>query len=557
MVAGKLLAKACKRHGLQAFNYLEYPSLIRGSHQTAQVYASPENASCQRRDLDLLINFNTNGFEIHKDEITKDTVIVYNSDFGKLDLSKYKHVKKSQVIEIPIYSLAQENAGKRLASNMVSLGVSAYILGLDKKVFEVLLNDEFESKGKEIVEKNVKALNAGYKIAKDVGKQIIKEISKSKDDMILINGNESVGMGAIAAGLEFYSAYPMTPATGLLHYLAAAQDEYPIVVKHTEDEIGAINQALGASVAGARAMTGTSGGGFALMTEAVSFSGVAEIPLVIHEAQRTGPGSGLPTWNAQADLDFVLTAGHGDIVRVVLTPGTVQEHFELAKKAFYLAEKYQIPVFILSDKYILESHQTMPKPKSKHENERYSMVDDKDLKKDDSYRRYKITKNGISPRTIPGQEHGLALTNSYEHDEFGYATEEMEMTVNQVDKRARKLKSLIKEVPKPFLVGSKKAEVTFVGWGSTINVLKDTVAESDVKVNAIHVPCMKPFPVEAFKKVAKGAKKLVMVEGNHSGQGERHIQGLTGIKFDDHIRRYDGRPFYVKDLNDYAKKATK
>jgi len=553
MVAGKLLAKAAKKHGWQAFNYLEYPSLIKGAHQTAQVFASEKSAKCQRKYLDLLINFNENGFSKHKDEITENTVIIYNSNSGELDLGKYPHIKDGQVFKLPLYDFAKETAGTTLATNSVSLGISAYFLGLDKQVFIDLLTSEFQKKGQGLVDKNVTALNKGYEQASWLRDPIVKQINKQADEMIVLNGNEAVGMGAVAAGIEFYSAYPMTPATGLLHYLALAQNHYPIVVKHTEDEIGAINQAIGASVAGARSMTGTSGGGFALMAEGLSFAGVAEVPIVIHEAQRTGPASGLPTWTAQADLQFVLYGGHGDFVRVVLTPGSVQEHFELAMKAFYLAEKYQIPVFILSDKYILESHQTMPKPQDQYNIEKQSMLSDKDLKKTNDYLRYKITENGISPRTIPGQENGLGLTNSYEHDEFGYATEEIDMTVAQVDKRARKLQALVSEVPEPFLYGPEEAEVTFVGWGSTINVLEEVVNSGQSSVNAIHIPCIMPLPIDKLKELMSKAKKLVMVEGNQSGQAEKYITCSTGIQFTDHLRRYDGRPFYIEDLIEYSK----
>ncbi len=548
MLASKLMAKMAKRHGMQSFNYLEYPSLIRGGHQTGQVYADFENGSCQQRELDAIVIYTQDGFEIHENEMTDKTVIIYNDNFGEL---KDKHTKKwgKQIHEMSLSTWAKDTAGTALAANVVSLGVTAYLFGLEPDICKAVLKDEL--KQEKLVKKNFKAFDLGYKQAKKELKPIM-DIPVKKDDRILLNGNEALGMGALAAGLQFYSAYPMTPATGLLHFMNEHKHKLPVVVKQVDDEIGAINEAIGASFAGVRAMTGSSGGGFALMVEALSFAGTAEIPLVILEAQRTGPASGVPTWTAQADLQFVLTAGHGDFPKVVLTPGTVEEHFELAQTAVYLAEKYQLPVIILSDKYILESHQTMPTPDEEYNLERYSMATAKDLTKDESYLRYKDTKDGISARSIPGQEYGLHLANSYEHDQWGYATEDAETIAKAVDKRARKMETIMDELPEPYLIGPEKADITFVGWGSTVNVFLEAIKRAKKgTVNAIHIPCIKPLPVAAFTKLAKSAKKLVMVEGNANGQGANWIKQNTDIEMDDMLLRYDGRPFYAEDLVSY------
>ncbi len=554
MLASQLMAAMAKRHGMQAFNYLEYPSLIRGGHQTGQVYADFENASCQKRELDLIIIYTQQGFEEHEKEMTDKTVIIYNDDFGELK-QEYAEKWAGQVFAMSLSSWAKDATGTSLAANVVSLGVSAYILGLNPEICKQAVADTFKHKEK-IKDKNLQAFELGFTEAeKRFSEKKLKpilQISLKKDEKILLNGNEALGMGALAAGVQFYSAYPMTPATGLLHFMNEHKHKLPIVVKQTDDEIGAINQAIGASFAGARAMTGSSGGGFALMVEALSFAGTAEIPLVILEAQRTGPASGVPTWTAQADLQFVLTAGHGDFPKVVLTPGTVEEHFELAQTAVYLAEKYQLPVIILSDKYILESHQTMPEPEAVYEIERHSMVSEVDLPEDESYLRYKNTETGISRRSIPGQEFGLHLANSYEHDEWGYATEESETIAQSVDKRTRKMEAILDELPQPKLIGPQKAAVTFVGWGSTVNVLQEVVNKAEKgSVNAIHIPCIKPFPVKTFTDLADSAQKLVMVEGNSNSQGESWIRQKTGIKMDDRILRYDGRPFYAEDLINY------
>ena len=556
MVISKMVAKICKRQGLNAFSYLEYPSLIKGGHQTGQVFASSGQATAQKRALDVLVTLSKDGFSEHAAEITPETLIVYNADAGALDHQKYVKLTE-KIVEVPFRSIAKEQTGGFTAANIVALGVSAYYMGFEPTIVKEVIQDEFTGKGEAIIKADLIAFEAGFKTAQKLGAPLFttsnNDHNNNIDQQILLTGNEAIGLAAIGSGLQFYSAYPMTPATGLLHYLASQQENYPLIVKQAEDEIGAINHALGASFAGVRAMTGSSGGGVALMTESISLASITEIPLVILEAQRKGPASGLPTWTEQADLSFILTAGHGDTQRVVLTPGTVAEHFELTQKAFYLAEKYQLPVFILSDKYILESHQTMPQPDTIQSHSRESMIEAAPA--DDSFRRYEITDNGISPRSIPGQEHGLQLTNSYEHDTFGFATEEIEPTKAQVEKRARKLETLKQEMPQPYLVGPENAEVTFVSWGSTINVISQLIYEQSIQekqtANAIHIPAMWPFPTQEFEKLALQAQKLVMVEGNFSGQGEKLIQQETNVIFADRIHRYDGRPFYVEDLRQW------
>lgn len=553
MAVSKMIAKICKRHGLQAFNYLEYPSLIKGGHQTGQVFANDGPATCQQRNLDILVALGKNAFIHHVDEITSETLVIYNSDSGPIDKAEYAHLTE-KIVEVPFRSISKEKTGAFNAANIAVLGVSAYLLGFNHDIVKKIIEDEFADKGEEIINDDILAFEAGFEVAQGLSKPL-KQIPEHEDNKILLTGNEAVGLGAIAAGVQFYSAYPMTPATGLLHYLASQQGNYPLIVKHAEDEIGAINHALGASFAGVRAMTGSSGGGFALMAEAVSFASIAEIPLVILEAQRKGPATGLPTWTEQADLGFVLTAGHGDTQRIVLTPGTVQEHFDLTQKAFYLAEKYQIPVFILSDKFILESHQTITQPAFEMQNQRQSMIES--APEDGSYMRYAVTENGISPRSIPGQEHGLQLTNSYEHDLFGFATEDKESTIAQVEKRARKMGGVVEEMPQPYVIGPENAQTTFVCWGSTVNVVSQLIhileLENDHTVNAIHLPAVWPFPKEKFAELARNANKLVMVEGNQSGQAERLIRQETGIEMIDRIHRYDGRPFYVEDLRAWLK----
>ena len=561
MSSSRLFAKACKRQGLTAFNYYEYPSLIKGGIQSGQVFTSTFGATCQRKILNLLIIFHENFIQNHLEEIDQNTLIIVNSN--SFNRNKYPNIK-SKILAIDLNQLVKDEGADPLTVNVAVLGLSARLLNMNLKTISKIITEEF-SKNKNSVSQNITVLNAAYKKTDEIIKQgILQEIgtlaSSKEDKQLLLTGNEAVGLGALAAGLQFYSAYPMTPATGLMHYLAAMQKNYPIIVKHAEDEIGAINHALGASFAGVRSMTGSSGGGFALMVEALSFAGVSEIPLVILEAMRQGPATGLPTWTSQGDLNFVLQAGHGDFLKIVLTPGDVYEHYLLTKLAFKLAEKYQLPVIILSDKFILESSQTIPKIKLISTNQRLSMVNDGKLGKtnikENEYLRYKYTKNGISLRSIPGQTSAFQLTNSYEHDEFGFATEDAVTTKNAVDKRISKIHVLTKELPKPIYLGVSNPKMIFISFGSTINVLKNLLLEKSTKdkIAVIHLPCIYPFSSKELEKLINNKEaKVFVLEGNATGQLSTLIRGVSKINNFHSILRYDGRPFYVEDLLGFIK----
>lgn len=557
MLSSSLFAKVCKRHGMAAYNYYEYPSLIKGGVQSGQVYASYRLAGSQHRHLDVLILFHEKFLSEMSAELDANSLVILNAQ--SFDATKFPDLK-AKVVALNMTKISRETTGTVLSTNMVALGVSATVFALDLKILGEVVAQEFASKPK-VAELNLKAIEqacAQTKALQDAGQlPVLGPFEKRPDDKVLLSGNEAVGLGAIAAGVQFYAAYPMTPASGLLHYLAAQQANYPLVVKHTEDEIGAINQALGASFAGVRAMTGSSGGGFALMVEAVSFAGVAEIPLVILEATRQGPATGLPTWTSQGDLNFVLGAGHGDFLRVILTPNSVTDHFELTKQAFYLAEKYQLPVFILSDKQMLESQQTMVKPNLAVQNQRFSLVEngkpgDVGLSAE-TYRRYANTADGISVRSLPGQKEGWQLTNSYEHDPYGFATEDALQTKAAVDKRARKLPALLKELPVPRYYGSEKPEKIFFAFGSTVGVLQETLlAQPDFPVAVIELPCVYPLPVEAIQKLlADKSAQLWTMEGNSTGQLAHLLRREMLLPIQQSLLRYDGRPFYEEDLLDW------
>lgn len=362
---------------------------------------------------------------------------------------------------------------------------------------------------------------------------------------MVLTGNEAIALGALAGGLQFYSAYPMTPATSILHYLASIENQTNIVVKQTEDEISAINMALGASFAGVLSMTATSGGGLCLMAEGISMAGVAEIPLVIVNSMRPGPALGMPTWTSQGDLQFVLHIGHDEFPRIIFTPGDAKEAFELTKLSFELAEKYQLPVFILVDKYLSESDFSTQLFKKDHPAKRFSMADNLGPK-DEFYKRYKLTENGVSKRSIPGQKGGIHCCNSYEHDENGLGTEEGEMRIKMMDKRMKKMKLLEKEIKGVSLFGPKKAKLSLISWGSNKGVILEALKELK-NVNFLHLSCVWPFPKKEVEEFIKTSEKCYSIEGNATGQLTSLIKQETGLTLQS-VLKYDGRPFWVEEI---------
>jgi 2-oxoglutarate ferredoxin oxidoreductase subunit alpha len=548
-VSEAAFAKICLRHGLHVFSYGEYPSLIRGGHTSGQVHAGSEPVSCQKRMLDIMVALNEESVTQHTEEFTSETILIVDKTTVKLDWEKYAAVCK--VFDLPMHAISLEATGASLADNMVALGASCYLLGLQLDIASQLITESFQRKGDEVVAKNIAALTKGYEYFRTQKIASRPKIPVKRSQEIFLSGNEAIGLGALAAGLQFYAGYPMTPTSSLLTFFAKHQEDYPILVKHAEDEISAINQAIGVAFAGARAMVGTSGGGFALMVEATSLAAIAETPLVVVEGQRPGPATGLPTWTCQADLQFVMHAGHGEFPKVVLTPGDMNECFQMTRLALMLAEKYHTQVYIMGDKFLLESSQSTPRFPDSYTNQRFSMISE-ELPVDNSYKRFVVNEDGYSPRSIPGQPHGLQLTNSYEHDEHGYATEDAKMTAAMVEKRLRKLPALSVSTPKPAMLGPADADITFVSWGSTKLVIEEVLRQLNAikqnTANAIQLSTVMPFHSDEFMTLAKRAKRLVMVEGNAMHQCELLIREQTSLTFKERINRYDGRPFYAEDI---------
>ena len=538
--SGLIFAKTCFKHGLNVQGYTEYPSLIRGGHNTFQIHASSEDITSPKYALDVLVDIHGQGAEIHKSEITPNTIVLADN--------------------LPLADLVKKTGGIPKMKNMAALGASAFLLGLSLDLLNKTLAEIFSKKGDDIIKGNQTVAKAGYDYAqknlKDKARPTIQIGSEIKDKLF-ITGNQALSYGAIAGGMKLYIAYPMTPATSILHTLAAKAKQANIAVRHAEDEIGTINMAIGAGFTGVRSMVATSGGGFSLMTEGLGLSGITETPLVIVNAMRPGPASGMPTWSSQGDLLYAIHASQDEFPRIVITPGDPQECFQLSKLAQNLAEKYQLPVIILTDKFLGESYFSIKKPALTQQNQRYGFADTSKLNNDEPFKRYQDTDTGISPRSIPGQSGGVHLTNSYEHNELGYATEESLERIKQVNKRNKKTPQILKDpdFATPVLYGPPTADQTIVSWGSNKSVILEAL-KTLTTTNFIHFPIIWPFPKDKFLQLTKSAKKLITLECNSTGQLNQLIRMQTGLKIDNQILKYDGRPFFPYEIVSKVKGGT-
>ncbi|MBI4163571.1 MAG: 2-oxoacid:acceptor oxidoreductase subunit alpha [Candidatus Aenigmarchaeota archaeon] len=557
--AGLMLAKCAIRGGLWSFATAEYPSLIRGGHNHLDVRISESELFSHTSNLNLLVALNQESIDKHASKLTPGGGIIFDAD-AKLDTAKIGRTDIN-LYPIPLLRIAEES-GSKIMRNVVAMGATLALTDLDIELFNSVLRDNFgKKKGTEIVDSNKKALKAGYDYAREKFgnnfKYKIKPVGKG--GKLFMSGNEAICAGAIKAGLKFFSAYPMTPASSLLHTMASFEKDYNLVVKHTEDEIAAMNMAIGANFAGVRAMTATSGGGFALMVEAFGLAAQTETPLVVVDAMRPGPATGMATHSGQGDLRFVLHAAPDDFPRIVLAPGTVDECFSLTFQAFNLAEKYQLPVVILTDKYLGESFITVNPFNTNLTVDRGLLATDKqltELSNNGGYLRYKVTNSGVSLRSRPGQQFGEHVASSYEHDEEGYEREEEDNKIKMAEKRFRKLEQAEKEIPQPSLIGPSDADLTIVGWGSTKGSILEamkTLEKEGTKTNYLQITFISPFPADTVERILKSAKNVVIVEGNQTAQMASVIREHTGFKIENKILKFTGRPFSPEELTSKLK----
>jgi len=557
--AGMMFGKIFMRAGYEIFDFTEYPSLIRGGHNTYQLVVDIKPVNSVFKKVDILVALNQNTIKYNLVDMNKDGAFIYDSDKVKVSSAILSN-NNIQGIAIPLTTIAKE-AGGELMRNVVALGATMYLVGQPLTIANKIVRETFSKKGKKIVDNNIKALKAGYDFVKaNMEDEFMCKLPSLKaKDNILITANESLALGAVAGGLGFYAAYPMTPSSSILHYLAKIAAKTGLVVKHAEDEISVANMALGASHMGARSMVATSGGGFALMTETLGLVGLTETPLVMINVQRGGPATGLPTWTEQADLQFMLHAAQGDFPRIVMAPGDAGEAFEMGHQALNWADMYQLPVLILSDKLIGEGNTTVPRFNSKNVKiNRGKILTQAQLNKIKEYGRYKVTQDGISPRALPGMKGGLFIANSDEHDAYGFSNEDSQNRIDQVDKRYRKLDEFRKIMPKPLIYGNPKAKKTVVFWGSNKGVVLDSyVALPDKiksKIRIMQYQYLWPFDGDFTKKILNGSKDILLIENNPNGQLGNLITQETGIMIKNKLLKYDGRPFFREEIINALKK---
>ena len=545
-----LLGKVFVRSGFWVFTHHDVMSRIRGGHNFSQIRFSTSPIQASSSQVKILVCLDKNTLNLYKNE-TEGFIIFDPDQLAEKKLSGEKY------LPVALEKIAKEKGQDVKMANSVASGAVLAVLGFSLDPLLDLIEEIFGSKGDKVVEANKECAKEGYQYAKEnyKGEKICEYISGKRDSKrILITGSEAMALGALTSNIRFYSAYPMSPATAIMVYLASKQKQYGLIVEQAEDEISAVNMTLGASFAGARAMTATSGGGLALMVEGISLAGMTETPLVVVDCQRPAPATGLPTRTEQADLLFVAHCGHGEFPRVIFAPSSVEEAFYLTKKAFYLSEKYQIPVFILGDQYLNDSSWTAdPFKLEKKYNTRQSFITGKDLGDISpyQYKRYKITESGISPRILPGTSKQVLYADSDEHTEEGHITESAEVRLNMVNKRLKKMKGLKKEISLPKIFPDNTAERYVVSWGSTLGAVEEAVQQlqkKDLNIGYIHFSEIYPMRVDCFPSEIKEKADLISVENNATGQFAKFLKMETGISIEKKVLKFDGRPFSPQEL---------
>lgn len=533
-----LIIRALKNSGYNVFSTTELMSRVRGGNNTTEIRVSNERIEAFVDKIDILIVLSKNAFFRIENRLTKDTIIIGQDSIIE---EKYKN-GRYKIKYIALSSLAKE-VGGLIYSNVIIYGLLGGIFDINLNLIKESITKYFSNKGKEITDNNINAVSKGYEKGKELKLGIQVEKDEKIKNQVLLSGTESIGIGALAGGCNFISAYPMSPSTGVIQFLANHSEEFGVVVEQAEDEISAINMIQGAWYAGARAMTTTSGGGFALMEEGISNAAITEVPIVIHLAQRPGPSTGLPTKTEQGDLNLALYAGHGEFPRIIFAPGNFTDGIYLTQKAFNLADKFQVPVIILTDQFYIDSFQSIKSIDFKgFKVENHVTGTDKD------YKRYKNTEDGISPRGIPMKGDGFVRFDSHEHDEAGFITEDPDIRTRIVDKRLKKLESYSKESIDAEIIGSKNYKTLIVGWGSTYGVIKEAIGKLDDDDLAFaYFKQVYPLPNNTKEILAK-AKKLIIIENNATSQFGQLIKRYTGLEFTNHILKYNGMPFSLEEI---------
>ncbi len=544
-VTGRTLCHIFANAGYNVFGYPEYPSLVRGGHNMYQVVVSTEDVACPMEESDILLAVDKHAILFHLKSVKKGGVVICdkNIEVSRSDVN---------VVKLDIEQIIQQAGGTIKMKNIALVSSALAILQQPIQHLYDAIDSVFKGKDESIITSNKKVAKIAYEETKKSNLAITLEASDGKKKYVK-TGNEIIALGAIKGGLKFYVAYPMTPATGVLHSLIKKQHKYKIVVMQPEDEIAGANMATGAGFAGARVMIGTSGGGFALMTETVSMDGISETPIVYYVSQRGGPSTGMPTWTEQGDLFQILGAGQGEFPRIILAPGNGNELFFQTAEALNLAEEYQTPVFLLTDKYLSESDFTYDPHAGKVEIRRGKLItkDMDPLPETVRFKRYEYTKDGISPRPIPGVVGGEHVCTSYVHEEDSFTTENFEKKVKGVEKLEAKWETIRKAAWAPSVYENGGKEGLIV-WGSQLGPVLEAVkrmkAEGKQPVDVIHFSWLYPLNSDKVRDATEKYEKLIIAENNATGLFEQLLKLETSLEVDGAIRKFNGRPFFASQI---------
>ncbi len=556
---GEIFASALNRLGYYLYGYRHFSSRIKGGHTNSKIRVSTRLIRSISDDLDILVAFDQETIDVNCHELRPGGVIIADAKFSPVLPENV--ISDIRLYAVPLTEIA-EQLGTSLMKNMVAVGASSALLGLDPGVFQEVVEGLFLRKGKQVVENNMQALLQGAAFIQEHASDVLGEFKLQPGDgkrRLFMIGNDAISLGAIAAGCRIMAAYPITPASDIMEYLAKKLPQFGGTVIQTEDEIAAMNLVIGAAYAGARAMTASAGPGLSLKTEAIGLAGMTETPVVIVDTQRGGPSTGLPTKTEQSDINAMIYSTHGEIPKIVIAPSTAEEAFYDTVEAFNLAEEYQCPVIILTDLQLSLGKQTVePLDYSKVEIRRGKLLAGQELPAiQGNFKRYELTKDGISPRVVPGQKYGIHHVTGVEHSETGSPSEAPENRKKMMEKRLRKLQNL--RFPSPLYVHAKheEADILFVGINSTRGTIQEALERLEkegLKVNHVHVRLVHPFPAEQMKPYVEKAKMVMVVENNATGQLANQIKLHVGhaekVK---NILKYDGNPFLPKEIESQAK----
>jgi 2-oxoglutarate ferredoxin oxidoreductase subunit alpha len=524
---GYIIAKTASEAGYYVFSWQEYESRIRGGSNSYRIRIGDEAVNGPLVSADVFLPLDKKSKAKYR-PLLKETGIMID-----------EHETGDQVITVPFVSIAKNEFGNKLFANTVAAGALAAVLGIKPESLNDVITDEFTGKSNEIIRTNLAAAASGYKLAKTSCEGVCPWVLPRREQkQYLISGNEALALGAAAAGCRFIAAYPMTPSTGIITFLSKHKERLKIFTEQAEDEIAAINMVIGASYAGVRAMTATSGGGFALMVEGISLAGMTETPVVIVLGQRPAPATGLPTRTEQGDLLFAINAGHGEFPKLVFAPSDPYDAFHKIVRAFNLAEKYQMTAIVLSDQFLADSKFTVA------DFALDTMVNTSYLANYEDvvdYKRYQLAETGISPRLYPGQSRHLVCCDSDEHDEYGHITEDLQLRNRMVEKRLKKFELLKTEILAPEAYRIDTAEDLLVSWGSSRNAVfeaVDKLRKKGTNVGSLHFTELWPLPAYNFPH----EKQYHLVESNATGQFGRLLRSEYGLTIKRTITRYDGLP---------------